>query len=291
MGKLKKFAKGVGAFIWTIHVAPLGAVSAIIEEATKIDGGNFISDLAYQGKSAAFNSVRKAWGKDHKTYDEATGTTSEQLMKKREADIRRAAAAKGVPKEKVDVAVAGFRSSSTPASGVKRVKYQAGASWNNTAFVFSCPGQTELRMGSVCAGTTGVNLSMVLEYCNKRRPDVFPSDSKSDYLITNASDIVHFKSLTNDTEASDEEVSAAENLRRLRDELSGKSIIICMGERAAKAVREAGIRGRIVFFDHHLSNQKLNRAYTNDQFDESLSPAERRAERIRLVAEDLLKCV
>lgn len=289
MGKAKKILRGVGAFLWTIHVAPLGAVAAIIEEGTKIDGGNIVSDLAYKGKSAAFNSIRKSWGKEPKHYETATGTTSEQIQRNYEAQIRREAAKKGMSREQTEKVVTGFREKQG-ATAKKRVRFQEGASWNETAFVFSCPGQTEMNLGTVCAGTTGANLSMVLEYCHEKRPDIFPSPSKGDYLITNASDLVHFKSMTNDTEASDEEIYAYENLQRLRNELNSKRIIICMGERASSAVRQAGIGGRVVCFEHHLSNQKLNRTYTNQQFPEELSPEERRRERIRLVSEELLRC-
>ncbi len=297
MGKGKKFLKGLGAFVWTIHVAPLGIVAGIVEEATKIDGGNIISELAYAGKSAAFNSVRRSWGKEAKVYSEATGKSSEQIMKDYERKAKEMAAKKGATYEQQQQVAKNFRdgvgNSSYGVAGKKvcRVSFQEGASWNHTAFVFSCPGQTEMRFGTVCAGTTGVNLSMALKYCHQQKPSVFPSSDKGDYLITNASDIVHFMNATNDTEASDEEILAAENLNRLRKELSGKSTIICMGERAATAVRNARIGGRIVYFDHHLSNQKLNRAYSNDMFDENLTAEERRRERIKLVAEDLLKKV
>ncbi len=290
MGIFKKALKGVGAFVWTIHVGPLGAAAALIEDATKIDGGNIVSNLAYAGKSAAFNSVRKSWGKEPKQYDEAEGKTSEQIYKQYEAQIRNEAKKRGASDKQADEIVSGFRQKATTHSN-PRVRYQEGVSWNKTAFVFSCPGQEEMNLGTVCAGTTGVNLSMVLEYCHEKNSTVFPSSSKCDYLITNASDLVHFKNMTNDTEASDEEIYAAENLQRLRTELQSKNIIICMGERASSAVRQAGIHGKVVCFKHHLSNQKLNRAYTNDQFAEDLSPEERRRERIRLVAEELLKCV
>lgn len=289
MGKLKKVLKGVGAFAVTIHVAPLGVIAAMVEEATKIDGGNIVSNLAYQGKSLAFNSVRKSWGKEPKYYEEATGTTSEAIQRECEEQIKKEAAKQGATKEKTEEVIARFRKKAATQT-VKRIKFQEGASWNKTAFVFSCPGQSEMNLDSVCAGTTGVNLSMVLKYCNDKKPSVFPSPNKSDYLITNASDIVHFKGMTNDTEASDEELFAHNNLKRLRDELNNKNIIICMGERASTAVRQANIRGRVVRFKHHLSNQKLNRTYTNQQFSDDMSPSERREERIRLVSEELLKC-
>ena len=294
MGKGKKFLKNIGAFVWTIHVAPLGVVAGIVEEVTKIDGGNIVSNLAYMGKNAAFNSVRKSWGKEAKVYSPAEGKSSEQIMKEYERKAKEAAAKSGATKEQQEEIAKKFREGAAQTNygyggqTRRRVHYQEGASWNHTAFVFSCPGQTEMRLGTVCAGTTGVNLSMVLEYCYEKRPDIFPSPSKSDYLITNASDIVHYMEATKDTEADDDEILDKDNLNRLRSELSNKSTIICMGERAATAVRNARIGGRVVYFDHHLSNQKLNRTYSNDMFDENMTAEERRQARIKLVAESLL---
>lgn len=312
---LKKGALGAGKTIGSVLLGTVGSVAAIAEEALKIDGGNILSDIAYEIKSESFNGVRKMWGKERKEYDEADSKSSEQMMREyerrkkeyqRRLENERKKLEENKPhisqqeyiarKNKIDIAEkklaeSTFTVKSFSSSNTKRVSYQKGVSNNPTAFVFSCPGQEEMNFGNVCQGTTGVNLSMVLKICHEKRPDVFPYPNKSDYLITNASDLVHYMALTNDTEASDEEILAKDNLDRLRNELSSKKTVICMGERAKKAVSSANISARTVYFAHHLSNQKLNRTMPNSSFDENLSPEERRKARLEFIANELLKIV
>lgn len=349
MGVIRKAAKFTGKVLGTVTVGTLGVVSSIVEEATKIDGGNVFSDMAYGAKSGCFNTVRKMWGKEEKEYGEATGKSSEQIEKniqntvakninrcaaeekekinnmdisneekerrRQNVESKRAAMVKDAKEDlysfaqkqkeqkekKESVYGAGFvnknnngtnanyNSRNRQKNNIPRVNYQEGASNNPTAFVFSCPGQRELHFGKICQGETGFTLSQVIEYCNLKRPDIFPYSSKDDYLITNASDIVHFKALTNDTEASNEEILAKENIKRLERELKSKRNIICMGERAKTAISAAGISGRVVYFPHHLSNQKLNREYKNEDFPENYTPQQRRMARIVIVSEELLK--
>ena len=312
---LKKGALGAGKTIGSVLLGTVGSVAAIAEEALKIDGGNILSDIAYEIKNESFNGVRKMWGKERKEYDEADSKSSEQMMREyerrkkeyqRRLENERKKLEENKPhisqqeyiarKNKIDIAEkklaeSTFTVKSFSSSNTKRVSYQKGVPNNPTAFVFSCPGQEEMNFGNVCQGTTGVNLSMVLKICHEKRPDVFPYPNKSDYLITNASDLVHYMALTNDTEASDEEILAKDNLDRLRNELSSKKTVICMGERAKKAVSSANISARTVYFAHHLSNQKLNRTMPNSSFDENLSPEERRKARLEFIANELLKIV
>ena len=44
-----------------------------------------------------------------------------------------------------------------------------------TAFIFSCPGQEELKSGKLVNGQTGKNLDMMLSILNKNYPGIFPS--------------------------------------------------------------------------------------------------------------------
>lgn len=153
------------------------------------------------------------------------------------------------------------------------------------AFLFSCPGQVEMNEGHVCAGMTGENLNVLLEYLNQARGDLFKSPSKEDYTITNASDRVHYMELTGDTEASILEISLPENLSRLEREIGSCKYLICMGSKAATAASKIHSSSQKIIRSEHLSNMHLNRAYYSDEE----SPEERRKSRVGKVAEKILQ--
>lgn len=156
------------------------------------------------------------------------------------------------------------------------IDYQKGN--NRVGFVFSCPGKKERNCGQVCAGATGDNLQILVEYLNNLLPTVFPSSCKDDYRITNASNIVHYKKLTGDTEASFEEIMEPQNLQRLQEELHDCDIIICMGNKATEAVSKIQLHGK-VSTGSHLSNCNLN--YHLDS--KKATPSERKVDRIQQV--------
>lgn len=310
MGFIKKSVSFVGKTVGTVVVGAVGVASAVIEDFSVAGGSEIIEELSYGAKNACFNSVRKMWGKEEKEMPHQSGRAAasklEQVQEIRERqvelinkeldkaeDLSHKTNLSSEQRERLKERVNQLERKQEELSQknkIPTVSYQQGYISCPTAFVFSCPGQKEMLAGHVCAGTTGSNLVTVLEYCHSKKPDVFPYATKGAYLITNASNIVHFKSLTNDTEASDEELLKKENLQRLKDELSGKKTIICMGKKAETAISNAGVPGRIVYFEHHLSNQKLNRSIPNRDL-ETNTPDERRAERLRIVAEELLKLV
>jgi len=66
--------------------------------------------------------------------------------------------------------------------------YQQGKPNIKTTIVLSAPGQAEEKAGRPAAGQTGKNINRVLEEAHKRDPKRFPSASKDDYQIVNASD-------------------------------------------------------------------------------------------------------
>lgn len=176
------------------------------------------------------------------------------------------------------------RATVTKNNNISKVQGQRGS--GPVAFVFSCPGQQEKLANQVCAGTTGRNLDVLLEYCNKKRPDVFQSASRHTYTITNASERVHYPSLTGDTEPSNAEIALSENLSRLKGELSGKRYIICMGAKAYQAVSLANVNGKVVRSEH-LSNMHLNRIYSSG----SSTPEGRRKSRVEIVGDKILQQV
>ena len=66
---------------------------------------------------------------------------------------------------------------------VNNVEYQKRNS--RVAFVFSCLGRKEEDARAVCSGQTGDNLNDMLCYCHHKLSDVFHSEKKDDYTITN----------------------------------------------------------------------------------------------------------
>ena len=167
---------------------------------------------------------------------------------------------------------------------LKADKVSAQIGSTGIAFVFSCPGQKEQIANQVCYGATGENLQHLITICHEKRPDIFVSELKCDYTITNASDRVHYAALTHDTEASYDEIRLPENIQRLSYELSNANVIICMGDRADFAVHNAVVSGKIVKGEH-LSAMHINRSYTST----ADSPSTRRFDRISQVANKILE--
>ena len=83
----------------------------------------------------------------------------------------------------------------------EKIKYNPGKSISPVAFMFACPGQKEQKAGRVVSGMTGKNLNTLLSILMKSKNEkiraLFPSEDRYDYLITNASDTVHYPALDN----------------------------------------------------------------------------------------------
>lgn len=125
------------------------------------------------------------------------------------------------------------------------------------AFVFSCPGQEEDKLGKPTAGQTGDNLDVFLkELFNKN------SINRYDFRITNAFDKVFYESKDGRTEATTQEIISLENLERLYDEISDiENVIIAFGKKAKMALdevsRKFNLKAKIVE-TKHLGLQSLN---------------------------------
>lgn len=137
-----------------------------------------------------------------------------------------------------------------------------------TAFIFSCPGQEELKSGKLVNGQTGKNLDMMLTFLNKKMPELFPSVNRYDYRITNSSECVHYKAYDNRTEPKTAEITDQDNLSRLADDINGYKCVITFGRcaaLAAKALDEAGMCKNTVFpYSQHLSFLSLNSSIKKD---------------------------
>lgn len=153
----------------------------------------------------------------------------------------------------------------------EKIKYNPGKGISPVAFMFACPGQKEQQAGRVVAGITGKNLNTLLsilaEYENEKVHFLFPSANRYDYLITNASDTVHYPALDNTSLPSKSEYSDDANLNRLYNEFDHTQYVIAFGAQAkevAKLVeykyelREVTPRPKFITALPHLSLLALN---------------------------------
>jgi uracil-DNA glycosylase len=117
-----------------------------------------------------------------------------------------------------------------------KIDYNKGKNISPVAFMFACPGQKEQAAGRVVAGATGKNLNTLLsilaESENEKIRALFPSADRYDYLITNASDTVHYPALDKTSLPSKKEYGAAENVERLCAELKEVKYVIAFGAQA-----------------------------------------------------------
>ena len=149
-----------------------------------------------------------------------------------------------------------------------KVKRNEGREDIKTAFIFSCPGQEELKSGLLVNGQTGKNLDMLLTILNNRRPDIFPSTNRYEYRITNSSEIVHYKALDNRTEAKPQEINAPENLKRLKADIVGYDYVITFGRCSAIGAEsiknDTECKNTTFVYSQHLSFMSLNSSIKTD---------------------------
>ena len=144
------------------------------------------------------------------------------------------------------------------------VKYNMGLNTNKIAFVFACPGQEELNNGKVVCGQTGENLTSLIKYLNQKDDTLFPSLCRYDYLITNASERIYFKGYKDSNRTLPylrKDVYTEENIKRLENEISNKTVVICFGRHAKKALKKLKNKLSdltIICVKYHLGMQGIN---------------------------------
>ena len=130
------------------------------------------------------------------------------------------------------------------------------------AFVFSCPGAAEEKSNILVSGTTGKNLNKIIYILrqNFSCENLFDSEDRYDYRITNASMKVHYKAKDGRSEPTKKEIIDAENLKRLAEDLEGYEFIITFGNNANLAVNHCKdkLGSRKIIGVRHLGLQSLN---------------------------------
>ena len=128
-------------------------------------------------------------------------------------------------------------------------------------FVFICPGRFEAGRGYPCAAGTGANLARVLTELHGRRPELFPSASRHEYVITNSWPTVEYPALTGRSVPTEAEVLQLDNLARLAGEISALERIVACGAQAQAALRALQAAGAVrarVAYGRHLSQRAVN---------------------------------
>lgn len=152
-----------------------------------------------------------------------------------------------------------------------RIQLNEGRKISPVGFVFACPGQKEQAAKKVVAGSTGNNLNLLLSSLSKSsNPAIralFPSSDRYDYLITNASNIIHYPALDGRSLPCRKEYMSEENIARLCGELANLKYVIALGAQAkdvAQAVKNAYEKQACAATPHfitalpHLSFLSLN---------------------------------
>lgn len=186
---------------------------------------------------------------------------------------------------------------------VKRIPYNKGTDISPVAFLFACPGQKEEKSGKVVTGNTGKNLDLLLSSLSQSSDpairSIFPSSNRYDYLITNASDIVHYPALDGKSVPSREEMTEEININRLFYELENAQYVVTFGVQAREAarlvsymfeMREIYPRPKFISSLPHLSFLSLNQI-TNDVEGNEIPKGDKSAtaKRIAVVKEMLEK--
>jgi uracil-DNA glycosylase len=160
------------------------------------------------------------------------------------------------------------------------------------AFVFSAPGEKEMRIGKPVAGETGRNLELALGHLHFARPTRFPSCHRYDYRITNAISTPVAVALGHSaSEARDTQIQAPGNVERILRELEGCSLVVLSGNKASILAEALRRSGKTVIEVPHVGNKGLNGKYKIPDRLKLASPLNRRGHRVQLWADDVLGAI
>ncbi len=185
----------------------------------------------------------------------------------------------------------------------EKIRYNPGNGVSPVAFMFACPGQKEYEAGKVVSGITGKNLNTLLSILSKHENEkiraLFPSESRYDYLITNASDTVHYPALDKTSLPPRSEYIDDANLNRLYHEFEHSEYVIAFGVQAKEAaklveykydMREVSPRPHFVTSLPHLSLLSINQI-SEDVNGVHIEKGDREAthKRLEVVAQKLVE--
>ncbi|PZW45078.1 hypothetical protein C8P66_11295 [Humitalea rosea] len=162
--------------------------------------------------------------------------------------------------------------------------FAPGADRCGTVILLSAAGNRERSANRPAAGQTGKNIAVALRELRIALPQVFPETDLEFYRIVNASSDVHFRRLTERTEATDAEIRNPANLARVRDAVGSPRYLVILGRKAWVAAEWAQLPGERLSACHP-AHGGINRKYTST----GRTPSERNHERISLWGGDLIQ--
>jgi uracil-DNA glycosylase len=130
------------------------------------------------------------------------------------------------------------------------------------AFVYSVPGRLELEAMRPLAGDTGKNLDTALAHLHSFRPDLFPSESRYDYRITNSFDEPLWPKKDNRSEPKKSWVMDARNIARVKNELNDCNVVILCGRRSHWLRDVIMSDGRAIVVTWHTATRALRGKFT-----------------------------
>lgn len=160
------------------------------------------------------------------------------------------------------------------------------------AFVFSAPGEKELRDGKPVAGDAGTNLESALIHLHSAQLALFPSLHRYDYRITNASSAPIAVALGHRaSEAGDTEIQAPRNVRRVLREVEGCCLVILGGNKARGLAQAIRASGKTVVEVPHVGNKGLNVKFKVPDRLKLAPSLARREHRVQLWADAVLRAI
>jgi uracil-DNA glycosylase len=149
-----------------------------------------------------------------------------------------------------------------------------------------------MRVGKPVAGETGKNLQLALIHLKSAQPTRFPSLDRYDYRITNAFSTPMAKALGHSaSEASNAEIRADPNVRRVIQETEGCGVVVLSGNKARLLATDIGAKGMTVVGVPHVGNTGLNVSYGVPDRLKLASSGARREHRVRLWADAVLRAI
>lgn len=161
------------------------------------------------------------------------------------------------------------------------------------AFLFSCPGQDEVKNEKPVSGITGKNLDTLLKKLYIGNKQIFESKYRYSYRITNSiSSVLYKNEHCKRTEPTKTEIKETKNLDRLKCELNGFSIVVCFGKKAEYALSKLKELNPPIeiksVITRHLSLQSINQIKLKIT-DPPLTPGSARTKaRIDIIANKIL---
>ena len=158
------------------------------------------------------------------------------------------------------------------------------------AFVFSVPGRKEELEGKPVVGATGNNLDFALAALHGAKPQLFKSQNRYSYRITNAYDDPTYKAKNGFTERSKNEILYPGNVERVVNELKGCEIVVLCGRRAQLLKNEIEkVAVHRVISMWHTSSRALFVKYNESDVRQLPTSPMRTKRRAELWASELLK--